>query len=297
MNYQHFEKKIQDLNSTLESDKEEDSEEASDHDEDAEEEVGVSRRRKTRNKKPILDESEDEEEPEEEEHEDVDEVDSEGDSEGEGEDQEEDETWKTEIKLMLEDIPNLTSRQKERKASEFLQLPKEEVLNKLEELNGRRSSHRSSSRPIRERRAPKRYHISDEDESDFEDAKENVKPAKRQKTAKTRTSIILESDDRSEEENDSEEQNSDNEENYEANVSNGRQNSSRRPRRSTVKRSKNLLDDEENFAEFDDFDNDSFSNDRPVRERKRPTRFSEDSHDSSNRKSVYAEGKLQYTYK
>ena len=296
MNYQHFEKKIQDLNSTLESDKEEDSEEASDHDEDAEEEVGVSRRRKTRNKKPILDESEDEEEPEEEEHEDGDEVDSEGDSEGEGEDQE-DETWKTEIKLMLEDIPNLTSRQKERKASEFLQLPKEEVLNKLEELNGRRSSHRSSSRPIRERRAPKRYHISDEDESDFEDAKENVKPAKRQKTAKTRSSNILESDDRSEEENDSEEQNSDNEENYEANVSSGRQNSSRRPRRSTVKRSKNLLDDEENFAEFDDFDNDSFSNDRPVRERKRPTRFSEDSHDSSNRKSVYAEGKLQYTYK
>lgn len=201
----------------------------------------------------------------------------------------EDETWKTEIKLMLEDIPNLTSRQKERKASEFLQLPKEEVLNKLEELNGRRSS-RNSSRPIRERRAPKRYHISDEDESDFEDAKENVKPAKRQKTAKTRNSNVLESDDRSEEENDSEEQNSDNEEDFEVNISNGRQNSSRRSRRSTVKRSKNLLDDEENFAEFDDFDNDSFTADRPVRERKRPTRFSEDSHDSSNKKSVYAEG-------
>jgi len=153
MNYQHFEKKIQDLNSTLESDKDEDSEEASDHDEDGEE-VGISRRRKTRNKKPILDDSEDEEEAEEE-HDDVDEDDSEGDSEGAVEDQEEDETWKTEIKLMLEDIPNLTSRQKERKASEFLQLPKEEVLNKLEELNGRRSS-RNSSRPIRERRAPKR---------------------------------------------------------------------------------------------------------------------------------------------
>ena len=141
---------------------------------------------------------------------------------------------------MLEDIPNLTSRQKERKASEFLQLPKEEVLNKLEELNGRRSS-RNSSRPIRERRAPKRYHISDEDESDFEDAKENVKPAKRQKTAKTRNSNVLESDDRSEEENDSEEQNSDNEEDFVVNI---RQNSTRRSRRSTVKRSKNLLDDE-----------------------------------------------------
>ena len=58
--------------------------------------------------------------------------------------------------------------------------------------------------------------------------------------------------------------------------------------------------DEVLFAEFDDFDNDSMNNDsivndsftadRPVRERKRPTRFSEDSHDSSNNKSVYAEG-------
>ena len=282
MSYQHFEKKIQDLQ-TLESDKEEDSEELSDNDEDTEE-VGVSRRRKTRNKKPILDESEDEEEEEaeDEEHEDVDDDDSEND-EGEEEEQE-DETWKTEIKLMLEDIPNLTSRQKERKASEFLQMPKEEVLNKLEELNGR-SSHRSS-RPTRERRAPKRYHISDDDESDFEDAKENVKPAKRQKITRNRN--ILESDDRSDE-NDSEERNSDNEENFE--IDNSRQNSSsRRSRRRTARRSKNLLDDEENFAEFDDFYNDSFTADRPVRERKRPTRFSEDSHDSSNKKSVYAEG-------
>ena len=84
MNYQHFEKKIQDLNSTLESDKDEDSEEASDHDEDGEEEVGVTRRRKTRNKKPILDDSE-EEEPEEE-HEDVDEDESENE-EDDGEDE------------------------------------------------------------------------------------------------------------------------------------------------------------------------------------------------------------------
>ena len=286
MSYQHFEKKIQDLQ-TLESDKEEDSEELSDNDEDTEE-VGVSRRRKTRNKKPILDESEDEEEEEveDEEHEDVDDDDSEND-EGEEEEQE-DETWKTEIKLMLEDIPNLTSRQKERKASEFLQMPKEEVLNKLEELNGR-SSHRSS-RPTRERRAPKRYHISDDDESDFEDAKENVKPAKRQKITRSK---ILESDDRSEE-NDSEEQNSETEDNFEAEITNGRQSSSRRSsnRRRTARRSKNLLDDEENFAEFDDFD-DSFTAERPVRERKRPTRFSEDSHDSSNKKSVYAEGKNQ----
>ena len=284
MSYQHFEKKIQDLQ-TLESDKEEDSEELSDNDEDTEE-VGVSRRRKTRNKKPILDESEDEEEAEDEEHEDVDDDDSEND-EGEEEEQE-DETWKTEIKLMLEDIPNLTSRQKERKASEFLQMPKEEVLNKLEELNGR-SSHRSS-RPTRERRAPKRYHISDDDESDFEDAKENVKPAKRQKITRRK---ILESDDRSEE-NDSEEQNSETEDNFEAEITNGRQSSSRRSsnRRRTARRSKNLLDDEENFAEFDDFD-DSFTAERPVRERKRPTRFSEDSHDSSNKKSVYAEGKNQ----
>ena len=284
MSYQHFEKKIQDLQ-TLESDKEEDSEELSDNDEDTEE-VGVSRRRKTRNKKPILDESEDEEEAEDEEHEDVDDDDSEND-EGEEEEQE-DETWKTEIKLMLEDIPNLTSRQKERKASEFLQMPKEEVLNKLEELNGR-SSHRSS-RPTRERRAPKRYHISDDDESDFEDAKENVKPAKRQKITRSK---ILESDDRSEE-NDSEEQNSETEDNFEAEITNGRQSSSRRSsnRRRTARRSKNLLDDEENFAEFDDFD-DSFTAERPVRERKRPTRFSEDSHDSSNKKSVYAEGKNQ----
>ena len=286
MSYQHFEKKIQDLQ-TLESDKEEDSEELSDNDEDTEE-VGVSRRRKTRNKKPILDESEDEEEEEaeDEEHEDVDDDDSEND-EGEEEEQE-DETWKTEIKLMLEDIPNLTSRQKERKASEFLQMPKEEVLNKLEELNGR-SSHRSS-RPTRERRAPKRYHISDDDESDFEDAKENVKPAKRQKITRRK---ILESDDRSEE-NDSEEQNSETEDNFEAEITNGRQSSSRRSsnRRRTARRSKNLLDDEENFAEFDDFD-DSFTAERPVRERKRPTRFSEDSHDSSNKKSVYAEGKNQ----
>ena len=284
MSYQHFEKKIQDLQ-TLESDKEEDSEELSDNDEDTEE-VGVSRRRKTRNKKPILDESEDEEEAKDEEHEDVDDDDSEND-EGEEEEQE-DETWKTEIKLMLEDIPNLTSRQKERKASEFLQMPKEEVLNKLEELNGR-SSHRSS-RPTRERRAPKRYHISDDDESDFEDAKENVKPAKRQKITRSK---ILESDDRSEE-NDSEEQNSETEDNFEAEITNGRQSSSRRSsnRRRTARRSKNLLDDEENFAEFDDFD-DSFTAERPVRERKRPTRFSEDSHDSSNKKSVYAEGKNQ----
>ena len=285
MSYQHFEKKIQDLQ-TLESDKEEDSEELSDNDEDTEE-VGVSRRRKTRNKKPILDESEDEEEEEaEDEEHDVDDDDSEND-EGEEEEQE-DETWKTEIKLMLEDIPNLTSRQKERKASEFLQMPKEEVLNKLEELNGR-SSHRSS-RPTRERRAPKRYHISDDDESDFEDAKENVKPAKRQKITRRK---ILESDDRSEE-NDSEEQNSETEDNFEAEITNGRQSSSRRSsnRRRTARRSKNLLDDEENFAEFDDFD-DSFTAERPVRERKRPTRFSEDSHDSSNKKSVYAEGKNQ----
>ena len=133
---------------------------------------------------------------------------------------------------MLEDIPNLTSRQKEEKASEFLKLTKEEVLNKIEELNGRRSS-RNSSRPIGERQEPKRYHISDEDESDFEDTKENVKPVERQKTAKTRNSNILESDDRSEEESDSEEQNSDNEEDFEVNISNGRQNSSRRSRRST----------------------------------------------------------------
>ena len=284
MSYQHFEKKIQDLSSTLESDKEDDSEEMSDNDE---EEVAVGRRRKTRNKKPILDESEEEEEEDEDEPEDADEDDSENDEVG---NEQEDETWKTEIKLMLEDIPNLTSRQKERKASEFLQLPKEEVLNKLEELNGR-SSHRSS-RPTRERRAPKRYHISDDDESDFEDAKENVKPAKRQKITRNRN--ILESDDRSEE-NDSE-QNSDNEENFEAEIDNSRQNSSsRRSRRRTARRSKNLLDDEENFAEFDDFE-DSFTAERPVRERKRPSRFSEDSHDSSNKKSVYAEGKLETSF-
>ena len=285
MTYQHFEKKIQDLSSTLESDKEDDSEEMSDNDD---EEVAVGRRRKTRNKKPILDESEDEDEEEDEDElpEDADEDDSEND---EVENEQEDETWKTEIKLMLEDIPNLTSRQKERKASEFLQLPKEEVLNKLEELNGR-SSHRSS-RPTRERRAPKRYHISDDDESDFEDAKENVKPAKRQKITRNRN--ILESDDRSDE-NDSEEQNSDNEENFE--IDNSRQNSSsRRSRRRTARRSKNLLDDEENFAEFDDFE-DSFTAERPVRERKRPTRFSEDSHDSTNKKSVYAEGRLDTVF-
>ena len=178
---------------------------------------------------------------------------------------------------MLEDIPNLTSRQKEKKAVEFLQLPKEEVMNKLEELNGR-PSRLTRDRPTRERRAPKRYHISDEDESDFEEAKENVKPAKRQKTTRRN---ILESDDRSSEEN------SDREDNYEAEVTQSSRRS-RRAGRQAARRSKNLLDDEENFAEFEE-DEDSYTAERPVRERKRPTRFSEDSHDS-HKKSFYTEG-------